>query len=160
MLGLTLIRASKRGHRWWSHSSRPQCRDICLKCQTNVISYRFGFHERHWVCADIVLAMIGCFHDHGYVTESALTQVVKGELFDANGDGGGKWRPFRFRPPSWMTSFPVSGSGNEVIQDGGRKRKGRHFPPPPQWGSKSSPQVLVDVISGAAILESRWRRHK
>ena len=45
-----------------------------------------------------------------------------------------------------MTSFPVSGSGNEVIQDGGRKRKGRHFPTPPQWGSKRPPQVLVDVI--------------
>ena len=26
-----------------------------------------------------------------------------------------------------MTSFPVFGSGNEVIQDGGRKRKGRHL---------------------------------
>ena len=51
-------------------------------------------------------------------------------------------------------------TGNEVIQDGGRKRKGRHFPPPPQWGSKRPPQVLVDVISSAAILESRWWRHK
>ena len=60
-----------------------------------------------------------------------------GEFFDPHCGGGGKWRPFRFRPPSWMTSFP--GSGNEVIQDGGRKRKGRHFPPPPQWGSKNSP---------------------
>ena len=78
-----------------------------------------------------------------------------------------------FRPPLWwwwkMTALPlpaanlddlISGSANEVIQDGGRKRKGRHFPPPPQWGSKRPPQVLVDVISGAAILESRWRRHK
>ena len=43
-------------------------------------------------------------------------------------EGGGKWRPFRFRSPSWMTSF--AGTGNEVIQDGDRKRKGRHFPPP------------------------------
>ena len=33
----------------------------------------------------------------------------------------------------------ISGSANEVIQDGGRKRKGRHFPPPPQWGSKKPP---------------------
>ena len=30
-------------------------------------------------------------------------------------------------------------TGNEVIQDGDRKRKGRHFPPPPQWGSKNAP---------------------
>ena len=40
---------------------------------------------------------------------------------------GAKWRPFRFRSPSWMTSF--AGTGNEVIQDGDRKRKGRHFAP-------------------------------
>ena len=33
----------------------------------------------------------------------------------------------------------ISGSANEVIQDGGRKRKGRHFAPPPQWGSKKVP---------------------
>ena len=57
-----------------------------------------------------------------------------GEFFDPHCGGGGKWRPFRFRPPSWMTSFR-----EKVIQDGGRKRKGRHFPPPPQWGSKNSP---------------------
>ena len=48
-----------------------------------------------------------------------------------------------------MTSFPEP--GNEVIQDGGRKRKGRHLAPPPQWGSKRPPQVLVDVISDAWI---------
>ena len=49
----------------------------------------------------------------------------------------------------------LSDSANEVIQDGGRKRKGHHLAPPPQWGSKRSPEVLVDVISGASILESR-----
>ena len=30
-----------------------------------------------------------------------------GELFDPYCGGGGKWRPFRFRSQSWMTSFPV-----------------------------------------------------
>ena len=50
--------------------------------------------------------------------------------------------------------------GNEVIQDGDRKRKGRHLAPPPQWGSKNPPQVLDDVISGVAILDPRWRRWK
>ena len=45
---------------------------------------------------------------------------------------GGKWRPFRFRSPSWVTSFV--GTGNEVIQDGRRKRKGRHFPPHSSMG--------------------------
>ena len=47
-------------------------------------------------------------------------------------EGGGKWRPFRFRSPSWVTSF--AGTGNEVTQDGDRKRKGRHFPPPSTIG--------------------------
>ena len=51
-----------------------------------------------------------------------------------------------------MTSFLKP--RNEVNQDGGRKRKGHHLAPPPQWGSKRPPQVLVDVISGGAILES------
>ena len=37
----------------------------------------------------------------------------------------------------------ISGSANEVIQDGGRKRKGRHFAPPPQWGSKKVPYTTT-----------------
>ena len=28
-----------------------------------------------------------------------------GAVFDPHCGGGGKWWPFRFRPPSWMTSF-------------------------------------------------------
>ena len=32
-----------------------------------------------------------------------------GGLFDPYCGGGGKWRPFRFRSPSWMTSFPERG---------------------------------------------------
>ena len=74
----------------------------------------------------------------------AIPPKTWGEFFDPHCGGGGKWRPFRFRSPSWMTSFP--GSGNEVIQDGGRKRKGRHFPPPPQWGSKNSPYTTYLAI--------------
>ena len=62
--------------------------------------------------------------------------------------------------PAAILDDLICGTGNEVIQDGDRKRKGRHFPPPPQWGSKKPPQVLDDVISGATILDSRWRRHK
>ena len=60
-----------------------------------------------------------------------------GGFFEPYCGGGGRWRPFRFRSPSWMTSF--AGTGNEVIQDGDRKRKGRHLAPPPQWGSKKPP---------------------
>ena len=45
---------------------------------------------------------------------------------------GAKWRPFRFRSPSWMTSE------NEVIQDGDRKRKGRHFAPRTAMGIHKS----------------------
>ena len=55
--------------------------------------------------------------------------------------------------PAAILDDLISGSENEVIQDGGRKQKGGHLAPPPQWGSKNSTQVLVDVIS-------RWRRHK
>ena len=50
-----------------------------------------------------------------------------GTFFEPYWGGGRKWRSFRFRSPSWMTSF-----ANEVIQDGDWKRKGRHLPPSPQ----------------------------
>ena len=35
--------------------------------------------------------------------------------------------------------WPDSGTRDEVIQDGDRKRKGRHFAPRTQWGSKKPP---------------------
>ena len=66
-----------------------------------------------------------------------------GGLFDPYCGGGGKWRPFRFRPPSWMTSFAepemrsskmAAGSGRAAI-----------FPPPPQWGSKRPPYTTPVV---------------
>ena len=47
-----------------------------------------------------------------------------GGFLDPHWGGGGKWRPFRFRSPSWMTSFPVpqmrsskmaAGSGRAAI---------------------------------------------
>ena len=61
-----------------------------------------------------------------------------------------KWRPFRFRPPSWVTSFPVpqmrsskmaAGSGRATIfhHHHNRDRKTRpkswltSFPAPPSW---------------------------
>ena len=34
--------------------------------------------------------------------------------------------------PAAILDDLISGSANEVIQDGHRKRKGRHFAPPPQ----------------------------
>ena len=71
-----------------------------------------------------------------------------------------RWKMAALPLPAAILDDLICGTGNEVIQDGGRKRKGRHFPPPPQWGSKKPPQVLDDVISGATILDSRWRRHK
>ena len=74
-----------------------------------------------------------------------------------------RWKMAALPLPAAILDDLICGTGNEVIQDGERKRKGRHFPPPPQWGSKkppqvfdfppppqwgskSSPQVLVDVI--------------
>ena len=41
----------------------------------------------------------------------------------------------------------ICGIGNEVIQDGDRKRKGRHLAPPPQWGSKKPPYTTVNFGS-------------
>ena len=47
-----------------------------------------------------------------------------GAFFDPHCGGGARWRPFRFRPPSWMTSFLVlemrsskmaTGSGRAAI---------------------------------------------
>ena len=51
-----------------------------------------------------------------------------------------RWRKMATLPlPVAILDDLISGSANEVIQDGGRKRKGRHFAPPPQWGSKKVP---------------------
>ena len=59
-----------------------------------------------------------------------------GAFFDPYWGGGARWRPFRFRPPSWMTSFPepemrsskmAAGSGRVAILrlrlNGGRKTR-------------------------------------
>ena len=59
-----------------------------------------------------------------------------GEFFDPYWGGGAKWRPFRFRRPSWMTSFAepemrsskmAAGSGRAAILhlplNGGRKTR-------------------------------------
>ena len=62
---------------------------------------------------------------------------------------GAKWRPFRFRSPSWMTSF--AGTGNEVIQDGDRKRKGRHFAPRAAMGVEK-PALYYWHRSGSTLV--------
>ena len=44
-----------------------------------------------------------------------------GEFFDPHWGGGGKWRPFHFRPPYWMTSFPVlEVSSSKMVARSGR----------------------------------------
>ena len=53
--------------------------------------------------------------------------------------------------PAAILDDLICGTGNEVIQDGRRKRKGRHFAPPPQWGSKNSPYT-TSVSAGARPL--------
>ena len=56
----------------------------------------------------------------------------------------------------------ICGTGNEVIQDGGRKRKGRHLAPPPQWGSKNAPYTTHGVLNvsvmtiGMTVLENLY----
>ena len=57
-----------------------------------------------------------------------------------------RWRKMATLPlPVAILDDLISGSANEVIQDGGRKRKGRHFAPPPQWGSKKVPYTTVHI---------------
>ena len=50
--------------------------------------------------------------------------------------------------PAAILDDLICGTGNEVIQDGRRKRKGRHFAPPPQWGSKNSPYTTDITTHG------------
>ena len=47
-----------------------------------------------------------CHLDSKMAAPKMTSTKAWGELFDPYCGGGGKWRPFRFRPPSWMTSFP------------------------------------------------------
>ena len=57
-----------------------------------------------------------------------------------------RWKIAALPLPVAILDDLISGSANEVIQDGGRKRKGRHFPPPPQWGSKKPPYTTnIDI---------------
>ena len=51
--------------------------------------------------------------------------------------------------PEMRSSKMAAGSGRAAI-----------FLLTPQWGWKNAPQVLVDVISGVAIMDPRWRRRK
>ena len=56
-----------------------------------------------------------------------------------------------------MTSFPEPETGNEVIQDGGRKRKGRHLAPPPQWGSKNAPYTTPTPGVSISVSRLPWQ---
>ena len=91
----------------------------------------------------------GCLQGSLYVLQTSFL-VPPSWMQDGGAGNDVKQDPRRpFRPPltlRWkMVALPlpaallvdlICGTGNEVIQDGGRKRKGRHLPPPPQWGSK------------------------
>ena len=41
-----------------------------------------------------------------------------GQPFRPHWGGGEKWQPFRFRPPSWMTLFPVPQTRSSEMADG------------------------------------------
>ena len=58
-----------------------------------------------------------------------------------------RWKMAALPLPVAILDDLISGSANEVIQDGGRKRKGRHFPPPPQWGSKKPPYTTDHYLN-------------
>ena len=82
----------------------------------------------------------------GRVFRSLLWRVEENGGPSASGRHLG-WPHFRF--PQMRSPKMATGSGRAAI-----------FLHPPQQGSKNAPQVLDDVISGAAILDPRWRRWK
>ena len=115
--------------------------------------------------------------NHQIVSYYNTTPVVYGGLFDPYSGGGGKWRPFRFRPPSWMTSFPVpqmrsskmaAGRGRVAIfhRHRNRGRKGRprswltSFPAPPSWnqdgGATSNVWRTLGLPWRRPILRKGW----
>ena len=82
---------------------------------------------------------------------SSIGRVFRSPLRSEEENGGPSasgghlgWPHFRF--PQMRSPKMATGSGRAAI-----------FLLTPQWGSKNAPQVLDDVISGAAILDSRWR---
>ena len=86
--------------------------------------------------------------------KSSIGRVFRSLLWRVEENGGPSasgrhlgWPHFRF--PQMRSPKMATGSGRAAI-----------FLHPPQQGSKNAPQVLDDVISGAAILDSRWRRRK
>ena len=95
--------------------------------------------ENHWPIASLVSSI-------GRVFRSPLWRVEENGGPSASGRHLG-WPHFRF--PQMRSPKMATGSGRAAI-----------FLHPPQQGSKNAPQVLDDVISGAAILDSRWRRWK
>ena len=83
--------------------------------------------------------------------QSSIGRVFRSPLRSEEENGGPSasgghlgWPHFRF--PQMRSPKMATGSGRAAI-----------FLLTPQWGSKNAPQVLDDVISGAAILDSRWR---
>ena len=82
---------------------------------------------------------------------SSIGRVFRSPLRSEEENGGPSasgghlgWPHFRF--PQMRSPKMATGSGGAAI-----------FLLTPQWGSKNAPQVLDDVISEAAILDSRWR---
>ena len=93
-----------------------------------------------------------------------------GRVFRPHCGGGARWRPFRFRPPSWMTSFPepgmrsskmAAGSGRAAIMrhrhNGVQKTRPRSwltsFLAPPSWIQAGGTTSNVWRTSGLP-----WRR--
>ena len=64
--------------------------------------------------------------------------------------GGVKWRPFRFRSPSWMTSFPVPETGMRSSN----MATGREGPP-----FYASASIGVEKAAPSPGWRHFWRRH-
>ena len=104
------------------------------------------------VCGTFSDLFQGCLHGRLDVLQTLLVAPPSwiqdgGAGNDVNQDLGyffrsllrGRCKMATLPLPAAILDDLICGTGNEVIQDGGRKRKGRHFAPPPQWGSKKVP---------------------
>ena len=87
-----------------------------------------------------------------------------GTFFDPYWGGGAKWRPYRFRSPSWMTSFPVPQMRSSKMAAGSGRAAILHLP---LNGDRKKYPILLPVTgelpaqrASNAESVSIWWRHR
>ena len=132
---------------WEFSHSTAKIRELRDKCNTTCLERIRKHHQK-------LCNLVDHADDIFSMQISSIGRVFRSPLWRVEENGGPSasgrhlwWPHFRF--PQMRSPKMATGSGRAAI-----------FLHPPQQGSKNAPQVLDDVISGAAILDSRWRRWK